>query len=72
MNVYIVRPNSVGCGGCAIVAAPTRGKALELANKDKYKEQYIDLYVMRLVHLEADYSEPRVIVDEIYIEDDAN
>jgi hypothetical protein len=72
MNVYIVRPNSVGCGGCAIVAAPTRGKALELANKDKYKEQYIDLYVMRLVHLEADYSEPRVIADEIYIEDDAN
>lgn len=72
MNVYIVRPNAVGCGGCAIVAAPTRGKALELANKDKYKEQYIDLCVMRLVHMEADYNEPRVIVDEIYIEDSEN
>lgn len=68
MNVYIVRPNAVGCGGCSIVAAPTKNKALELANKDEYKEQYIDLYAMRLVHIEADYSEPRVIVDEIYIE----
>ena len=72
MNVYIVRPDSVDCGGCAIVAAPTGNKALKLANKDKYKEQHINLYVMRIVHLEADYSEPRVIVDEIYIEDDAN
>lgn len=68
MMVYIVKPNATACGGCAIVAAPTANKALELVNNEFYKCNYVDLYATRCVHLESDYEQPRVICDAIYVE----
>lgn len=70
MMVYIVKPNATACGGCAIVAAPTANKAVALvkANNDIYEHFDIDLYATRVVHLESDYEQPRVICDAIYVE----
>lgn len=71
MNVYCVKPNAVAVGGCAICAARTANEAIELVNNstDKYKKEFVDLYAMRIVHLESDNDKPCVITDCIYIED---
>lgn len=71
MNVYCVKPNAVAVGGCAICAARNANEAIELVNNstDKYKKEFVDLYAMRIVHLESDHEKPCVITDCIYIED---
>ncbi len=71
MFVYCVKPNAVACGGCAICSARSANEALRLVNEstNKYKEEYIDLYAIRIVSLESFDEEPRVITDCIYIEE---
>ena len=72
MFVYCVKPNAIAAGGCAICSARTANEALKLVNEstDKYKNEYIDLVATRLICLESNDQLPRVIIDEIYIEED--
>lgn len=72
MFVYCVKPIVAASGGCAICSARSANEALKLVNEstDKYKNEYIDLIATRLVCLESYDKEPRVIIDEIYIEED--
>ena len=72
MFVYSVKPNAIASGGCAIVAAGSANEALRLVNEsnETYRNEYVDLYAIRLVHLESDLKEPKVITDCIYLEED--
>lgn len=72
MKVFRVMPNAPDTGGFALCAANSNQEALELVNNstDRYKKNYVDLYAVRIVALETNYTEPHIIHDCIYIEDE--
>lgn len=45
MKVYLVTPNAIDANGSAIVIAESKEQALQLANKDELKENWIGLVV---------------------------